>query len=221
VHALLRHRPFPRHCEQVAVAAALQFLSLNGWRADLNPPAPAVVVIEALASGRLTPEAASAWLSPRLTPTRPPLRVARLRPPLTRARPASARVSPASTRTRRVLTRARPNFTPARPVLTRTRPVLTRAWPNFTPARPALTGARPNRAGRASQVRPASRPPLRRAVASVLLALTVGSVSLLAAACSRGPTAPATPSRPVPASTAPGSIRPASTVPANTAPARP
>ncbi len=39
MHALLRHRPFPRHGEQVAVAAGLQFLSLNGWRADLGASA--------------------------------------------------------------------------------------------------------------------------------------------------------------------------------------
>ncbi len=79
VHAMLRHRPFPRHCEQVAIAAGLQFLSLNGWRADLNPPAPAVVVVEALASGQLTPAAAAAWLSARLSPARPGLNPARRR----------------------------------------------------------------------------------------------------------------------------------------------
>ena len=70
VHALLRHRPFPRHGRQVAVAAGLQFLSLNGWRADLNPAATAVVVVEALASGQLTPGDAAVWLSPRLSPVR-------------------------------------------------------------------------------------------------------------------------------------------------------
>jgi hypothetical protein len=67
VHALLRHRPFPRHGEQIAVAAGLQFLSLNGWQADLNPPATAVVVVEALASGQLSPDTAVAWLTPRLS----------------------------------------------------------------------------------------------------------------------------------------------------------
>jgi hypothetical protein len=68
VHALLRHRPFPPHGEQVAVAAGLQLLSLNGWRADLEPPAAAAVVVEALASGRLRPADAAAWLEPRLSP---------------------------------------------------------------------------------------------------------------------------------------------------------
>jgi prophage maintenance system killer protein len=93
VHALLRHRPFPRHCEQVAVAAGLQFLSLNGWRADLNPPAPAVVVVEALASGQLTPDAAAAWLSARLSPAR-----RRLNPGRRRLIPARRNADPAHAR---------------------------------------------------------------------------------------------------------------------------
>jgi prophage maintenance system killer protein len=72
MRALLCHRPFPEHGEQVAVAAGLQFLSLNGWRADLDPPATAAVVVEALASGRLAAVDAAAWLSPRLSPVRRP-----------------------------------------------------------------------------------------------------------------------------------------------------
>jgi hypothetical protein len=71
VHALLSHRAFLRHGEQVAVAAGLQFLSLNGWQADLDPPATAAVVVEALAAGQLAPDAAAAWLAPRLSPARP------------------------------------------------------------------------------------------------------------------------------------------------------
>jgi hypothetical protein len=70
VHALLSHRPFPRQSQQLAVAAGLQFLSLNGWSADLNPAATAAVVVEALAAGRLAPDDAAAWLSPRLSPAR-------------------------------------------------------------------------------------------------------------------------------------------------------
>jgi prophage maintenance system killer protein len=68
MRALLRHRPLPRHNQQVAVAAGLQFLALNGWRADLDPPMAALVVIEGLASGQLSPADAAAWLSPRLFP---------------------------------------------------------------------------------------------------------------------------------------------------------
>jgi hypothetical protein len=80
MHALLRHRPFPRYAQPLAVAAGLQFLSLNGWSAELTPPATAAVVVEALAAGQLSPERAAAWLSPRLSP-RP---VPRTRPSLSR-----------------------------------------------------------------------------------------------------------------------------------------
>jgi prophage maintenance system killer protein len=90
VRALLRHRPFPEHGEQVAVAAGLQFLSLNGWRADLDPPATAAVVVEALASGRLASADAAAWLSPRLSPVRRSRRQAHgARPVVRLRRPAS------------------------------------------------------------------------------------------------------------------------------------
>jgi hypothetical protein len=68
VHALLRHPPFPGHRQHIAVAAGLQFLALHGWQADLDPPATAAVVVEALASGRLAPAGATAWLMPRLSP---------------------------------------------------------------------------------------------------------------------------------------------------------
>jgi hypothetical protein len=85
VHSLLSHRAFPRHGEQVAVAAGLQFLSLNGWQADLDPPATAAVVVEALAAGQLAPDAAAAWLAPRLSPARP-LRLAPLPVPRRAAR---------------------------------------------------------------------------------------------------------------------------------------
>jgi hypothetical protein len=150
VHALLRHRPFPRHCEQVAVAAGLQFLSLNGWRADLDPPGPAAVVIEALASGQLAPEAAATWLSSRLTPIRDEL-PRRIHAVAGKIRLARRRM--------------------------------------------------PAREHRAAQ--PAGRTPVRRALATALLALAVGSVSLLAAACSRAGDAPATPAIHPPATTAP------------------
>ena len=92
VHALLRYRPFPREGRQVAVAAGLQFLSLNGWRADLDPPSTAAVVIEALASGQLAAGDAAAWLAPRLSPAPRAHRVPRLRrtgrAPATAGRPA-------------------------------------------------------------------------------------------------------------------------------------
>jgi prophage maintenance system killer protein len=92
IRALLRRRPFPGHGQQVAVAAGLQFLSLNGWRADLNPAETTVVVVEALASGRLAPADAAAWLSPRLSPAR---RTAKAPAALPRARPRSRAPLPA------------------------------------------------------------------------------------------------------------------------------
>jgi prophage maintenance system killer protein len=85
VRALLRHGPFTGHNHQVAVAAGLQFLALNGWQADLDPPRAALVVIEGLASGQLSPADAAAWLSPRLFPySVPPAKEASMRTRLPR-----------------------------------------------------------------------------------------------------------------------------------------
>jgi hypothetical protein len=54
MHALLRHPPLPGHGEQVAAAAGLQFLAVNGWLADLDVPRAAAITIQGLASGQLT-----------------------------------------------------------------------------------------------------------------------------------------------------------------------
>jgi hypothetical protein len=98
IGALLDHPPFPRYREVVAVASGLQYLSVNGWHADLDPPGTAAVVIEALASGRLAPDAAVAWLEPRLSARRAPSRGRG------RARPSRARrPAPALPRRGRVL----------------------------------------------------------------------------------------------------------------------
>jgi hypothetical protein len=70
IRALLDHPPFPRHSGQVAVASGLQYLSVNGWLADLDPPGAAAVVVEALGAGRLSPDDAATWLAPRLSPRR-------------------------------------------------------------------------------------------------------------------------------------------------------
>jgi prophage maintenance system killer protein len=67
MRALLRHRPFPGRSQQVAVAAGLQFLALNGWQADLDPPGAAHGIVKGLASGQLSSAGAAAWLSPRLS----------------------------------------------------------------------------------------------------------------------------------------------------------
>lgn len=95
VDALLRHHPFPRQNQQIAIAAGLQFLSLNGWRADLNPAETAAVVIEALASGRLKAADAATWLSPRLSRAPGPHRVRRAPARAPRSSLRLARVLPA------------------------------------------------------------------------------------------------------------------------------
>lgn len=38
LHALVRQRPLRRGNQQVALVATLQFLALNGWVVDLDPP---------------------------------------------------------------------------------------------------------------------------------------------------------------------------------------
>jgi hypothetical protein len=130
--ALLRHRPFPQRAEQLAVAAGLQHLSLNGWRADLDPPATAAVVVEALAAGRLSPADAADWLSGRLS----------------RRRPAAA-------------------------LMPRGRDLVERLA--------ALRLPRPHPFPGLTRV---------RALASLMLAISLGGLALLAAACASGPAPP-------------------------------
>jgi prophage maintenance system killer protein len=66
IQALLHHHPFPGRDQEIAVVAGLQFLSLNGWQADLDPPEAAHAVLTGLAAGQLSPADAAAWLSSRL-----------------------------------------------------------------------------------------------------------------------------------------------------------
>jgi prophage maintenance system killer protein len=145
MHSLLRHRPFVQHGEQVAVAAGLQFLSLNGWQAELDPPAAAAIVVEALASGQLSPVSAAAWLSPRLSP-----RPRGVRPG--RVRPRGMRVG------RMRVGRMRPG--------------------RVRPGRVRVSGSTVRRPG-------------DRVLTSVVLAVALGVLALLATACSRGAGDPA------------------------------
>jgi prophage maintenance system killer protein len=69
LHALLRHRPFQRGNEQVALVATVQHLALNGWHIDLDPPEAAHRVIADLTRGQLSPPQLADWLRPRLFPT--------------------------------------------------------------------------------------------------------------------------------------------------------
>jgi prophage maintenance system killer protein len=64
---LLQHPPFPEHRERVAVAVGLQYLAVNGWRADLGPPRAAAIVVQCLASGRIEPDDMAGWLAARLS----------------------------------------------------------------------------------------------------------------------------------------------------------
>jgi prophage maintenance system killer protein len=67
VGRLLQHPPFPEHREQVAVAVGLQFLAVNGWQADLDPPQVAAIVVQCLAAGRIEPDDMAVWLAARLS----------------------------------------------------------------------------------------------------------------------------------------------------------
>ena len=68
LHALIREHPMRYGNERVAVVATLQFLGVNGWQADLDPPEAASAVIAALTAGSMAVADLAAWLSPRLSP---------------------------------------------------------------------------------------------------------------------------------------------------------
>jgi len=101
LHALVRQRPLARGNQQVALAAMLQFLAVNGWDMDPDPPGPVAAMVARLAAGTLDAENAAGWLAPRLRPGgRPAAGVkeapVRPRPVL----PLSERIKMATMRTR-------------------------------------------------------------------------------------------------------------------------
>jgi prophage maintenance system killer protein len=69
LHALVRRRPLRRGNQQVALAAMLQFLALNGWEMDPGPPEAVAAVVAGIAAGTIDATAAAAWLAPRLRPS--------------------------------------------------------------------------------------------------------------------------------------------------------
>jgi prophage maintenance system killer protein len=69
LHALVRERPLRRGNQQVALAAMLQFLALNSWEADLDPPGPVAAVVAELTAGTLDARNVADWLAPRLRPS--------------------------------------------------------------------------------------------------------------------------------------------------------
>ncbi|MEP7026816.1 MAG: Clp protease N-terminal domain-containing protein [Actinomycetota bacterium] len=66
--ALVRHHPFRRANDLIAMTAAVQLLSVNGWQSDLDPPGNTRAALASLAAGDLDPAGLAAWLAPRLSP---------------------------------------------------------------------------------------------------------------------------------------------------------
>ena len=69
LNALVRHRPLRRGNQQVALAAMLQFLALNGQDMNPDPPGPVAAVVTKLAAGTLDTKDVADWLAPRLQPS--------------------------------------------------------------------------------------------------------------------------------------------------------
>ena len=71
LHALVRQRPLRRGNQQVALAAMLQFLALNGQDLDPGAPGPVAAMVTRLAAGTLGTTDVANWLAPRLRPRGP------------------------------------------------------------------------------------------------------------------------------------------------------
>ena len=69
LHALVYHSPLRRGNQPVALVAMLQFLALNGWEVDPDPPEATRTVVAELAAGTLGTKDIAAWLVPRLRPS--------------------------------------------------------------------------------------------------------------------------------------------------------
>ena len=101
LHALVRHQPLRRGNQQVALAAMLQFLALNGQDMDPDPPGPAAAMVTGIAAGALDTGHVADWLTPRLRPRGPA--AARVKEAPMRERPAlplAERIKRATMRTR-------------------------------------------------------------------------------------------------------------------------
>jgi hypothetical protein len=60
--ALARQRPLRRGNQQVALAAMLRFLAINGWDMDPDPPGPVAATVAGLTAGTAgTRDAAACW----------------------------------------------------------------------------------------------------------------------------------------------------------------
>jgi prophage maintenance system killer protein len=69
LRALVRERPLRRGNQQVALATMLQFLALNGWELEADPPGPAAAMVAELAAGTLDARNVADRLAPRLRPS--------------------------------------------------------------------------------------------------------------------------------------------------------
>jgi Clp amino terminal domain, pathogenicity island component len=69
LHALVRQRPLRRGNQQVALAAMLQFLALNGQDMDPGVPLLVAAMVTQLAAGTLGAKDVADWLAPRLRPS--------------------------------------------------------------------------------------------------------------------------------------------------------
>ena len=68
LHALVRQRPLRRGNQQVALAAMLQFLALNGQDMDADPAEDVAAMVTGLAAGTFDIKDVADWLAPRLRP---------------------------------------------------------------------------------------------------------------------------------------------------------
>ena len=69
LNALVRQRPLRRGNQQVALAAMLQFLALNGQDLNPDPPGHVAAMVTQLAAGTLDTKDVADWLAPRLRPS--------------------------------------------------------------------------------------------------------------------------------------------------------
>jgi Clp amino terminal domain, pathogenicity island component len=68
LHALVTRRPLRRGNDEVALVAMLQFLAVNGWDVDLDPPEATRTLLIDVGTGVLDPYDVCIWLTPRLRP---------------------------------------------------------------------------------------------------------------------------------------------------------
>jgi hypothetical protein len=68
LHALVQQRPLRRGNQQVALAAMLQFLTLNGQDMDPDPAEDVAAMVTGLAADTLDIKDVADWLAPRLRP---------------------------------------------------------------------------------------------------------------------------------------------------------